>query len=95
MKYAWIDGQRRAYPLPAMCATLSVSMSGYQAWKRGGTPHRKRLTDAQMLVLIRAIHAEFKGAYGSPRMTEGRLEKPLLRPPLVKLRRPEPCSLHR
>ncbi len=70
MKYAWIDGQRRAYPLPAMCATLSVSMSGYQAWKRGGTPHRKRLTDAQMLVLIRAIHAEFKGAYGSPRMTE-------------------------
>lgn len=28
-------------------------------------------------------------------MTVGRLEKPLLRPPLVKLRRPEPCSLHR
>ncbi len=27
-----------------------------------------RLTDAQMLGLIQAIHAEFKGAYGSPRM---------------------------
>jgi nucleoside-diphosphate-sugar epimerase len=25
----------------------------------------------------------------------GRLEKPPPRPPLVKLRRPEPCSLHR
>ena len=29
---------------------------------------RKRLTDSQMLALIRAIHAELKGAYGSPRM---------------------------
>lgn len=51
-----------------MCATLSVSLSGYQAWKRGGTANRKRLTDAQLLALIRAIHAELKGAYGSPRM---------------------------
>ena len=70
MKYAWIDGQRKAYPLPAMCATLSVSLSGYQAWRRGGAPDRKRLTDVQMLALIRAIHTEFKGAYGSPRMSE-------------------------
>ena len=68
MKYAWIDAQRRAYPLPAMCETLTVSISGYRAWKRGGSPHRKRLTDAQLLALIRAIHKELKGAYGSPRM---------------------------
>ncbi len=61
MKYAWIDGQRNAYPLPAMCA-MDVSISGYQAWKCGGTPNRKRLSDAQMLTLIRAVHAEFKGA---------------------------------
>ena len=70
MKYAWIDGQRKAYPLPAMCATLAVSISGYQAWRQGGTSNRKRLTEAQMLVLIRAIHAELKGAYGSPRMVD-------------------------
>lgn len=68
MKYAWIDGQRRAYPLPAMCQTFDVSASGYRAWKRGGSPQRKRLTDAQMLALIRAIHQELKSAYGSPRM---------------------------
>ena len=53
-----------------MCATLAVSASGYQAWKRGGAPNRKRLADAQMLALIRAIHAELKGAYGSPRMVK-------------------------
>jgi putative transposase len=68
MKYAWIDGERKAYPLPAMCGTLSVSISGYRAWKRGGSAHRKRLTDAQLLALIKAIHQELKGAYGSPRM---------------------------
>ncbi len=68
MRYAWIDGQRQAYPLPALCATLAVSVSGYRAWRRGGSPKRKRLSDAQMLVLIQAIHQQLKGAYGSPRM---------------------------
>lgn len=68
MKYAWIDAQRQAHELAEMCAVLDVSVSGYRAWKRGGSPNRKRLTDAQMLVLIRAIDAELKGSYGSPRM---------------------------
>ena len=66
---AWIDTQRKAYPLPVMCDVLTVSISGFRAWKRGGKPSRTRLTDVQMLVLIRAIHAELKRAYGSPRMT--------------------------
>ncbi|CAE6860215.1 IS3 family transposase ISRso8 [Paraburkholderia nemoris] len=70
MKYAWIESQCRHYPLSALCEVLSVSLNGYRAWKRGGTPERKRLTDAQLLTLIRSIHAEVKGAYGSPRMTE-------------------------
>jgi len=68
VKYAWIDAQRRDFGLDEMCAVLDVSESGYRSWKRGGKPHRKRLTDAQMLALIQAIHIEFKGAYGSPRM---------------------------
>lgn len=68
MKYAWIDEHRRTYGLAESGAVLEVSISGYQAWKRGGTPDRKRLTDAQMLALIQAIHQELKGAYGSPRM---------------------------
>lgn len=70
MKYAWLDGQRRHYPLPVLCDTLDVSISGYRAWKRGGTPARRRLRDTQLLELIRAIHVQFKGAYGSPRMVE-------------------------
>ena len=51
-----------------MCTVLDVSISGYRGWKRGATLDRKRLTDVQMLAAIRAIHAELKGAYGSPRM---------------------------
>jgi len=60
--------QRKVFPLPAMCDALAVSVSGYRAWKRGGSPRRKRLTDAQLLAVIQAIHKELKGAYGSPRM---------------------------
>ena len=68
MRYAWIGAQGKGYGLDEMCQVLNVSESGYRSWKRGGKPYRKRLTDAQMLVLIETIHAEFKGAYGSPRM---------------------------
>jgi transposase InsO family protein len=68
VKYAWIAEQGKSFPLTEMCDVLKVSVSGYQAWKRGGRPDRKRLTDLQMLALIRAIHAKIRGAYGSPRM---------------------------
>ena len=70
MKYAWIDAQGQLFPLSEMCNVLDVSISGYRAWKRGGTPDRKRLTDGQMLALIRSIHKEFKGAYGAPRVVK-------------------------
>ena len=68
MRYAWIDLERRHYALPELCSVLDVSVSGYRAWKRGGIPGRKRSSDTQLLALIRAIDAELKGAYGSPRM---------------------------
>lgn len=63
-----MEGQRTDYTVDAMCTVLAVSERGYRAWRQGGTPNRTRLTDAQMLTWIRAIHEELKGAYGSPRM---------------------------
>ena len=53
-----------------MWETLSVSISGCRAWKRGGRTGCKRPTDGQMLALIQAIHQELKGAYESPRMVK-------------------------
>jgi putative transposase len=70
VKYAWIERHRAIYPLALMCALLSVSLNGFRAWLRGGDPDRKRLTDAQLVALMRAIHAEVKCAYGSPRMLD-------------------------
>ena len=98
MKYAWINAQRKAYPLPAMCGTLAVSISGYRAWKRGGSPARKRLTDTQLLALIQALHRELKGAYDSPRMvrelrargfsaSKPRVERPRCRVCILRHRR--------
>lgn len=68
MKYAWIETQRRSFPLPVLCDALSVSRSGFRAWHGGGTPERKRLTDGQALVLIRTVHQEVRQAYGSRRI---------------------------
>ncbi len=68
MKYAWIAAQGKAFSLAEMCDVLGVILSAYRAWMRGGTPDRKRLSDSQMLALIRSIHAALKGSYGSPRM---------------------------
>lgn len=60
MKYAWIDGHRDIFALSEMCAVLDVSIAGYRAWQKGGKPHRKRLTDSQMLFHIQVIHTEVK-----------------------------------
>lgn len=69
MKYAWIDGQRDSYSLQAMCELLDVSTSGYADWKKCGGPTHWP-SDEQLLALIRSVHAEYRQAYGSPRITE-------------------------
>lgn len=51
-----------------MCEVLAVSISGCRAWRRGGKPDRTRLSDLRSVALIKSIHAEVKGAYGSRRM---------------------------
>ena len=77
MKYAFITKHRHSNPLLDLCALLNVSISGYRAWARGGTQHRKRLSEPQMITVIRATHAEVKGAYGSPRMVRALRQKGL------------------
>jgi putative transposase len=68
VKYAWIEQRAGLWPSNVMCDVLGVSLSGWRAWRSGGKQNSGRLTDAQLLALIRAIHAQFKGAYGAPRM---------------------------
>ena len=67
MSFALIDAKRTEVPVETACAALSVSVSGYYAWKR--RPASQRQTDD--MVLLAHIRAEFStsnGTYGSPRM---------------------------
>ena len=43
------------YPLALMCALLELSLNGFRASLRGGSPQRKRLGDAQLVALMAAI----------------------------------------
>jgi putative transposase len=68
VKYAWVERHARLWPMATLCKALGVSESGFKAWRAGGKPRAKGLSDQQLLGLIRAIHQQYRGAYGSPRM---------------------------
>src|SRR5262249_14448174 len=55
------------WPVRLLCAALEVSPAGYYAWRQRPRSARERRRDT-LLVEMRAIHAEVKGRYGSPRM---------------------------
>src|SRR2546425_3543624 len=50
-----------------MCRVLTVSRTGYYAW-RGRPPSARAQTDTRLRGAIRAIHAESRHRYGSPRI---------------------------
>ena len=67
MKFAFIAARKAAFPVAWMCRRVGVSPSGFYRWASAGEPHwvkrRRRLA-----TLIRALHAENNGVYGSPRI---------------------------
>ena len=67
MRYACIAAHRAEYPVRLMCRVLVVSRAGFYAWL-DRTPSRRAHTDARLRVAIRAIHAESRRTYGSPRI---------------------------
>ena len=68
MKYAWIERHAEHWPVAQQCRALGVSESGFKCWRAGGQCSSQRLSDVQLVTQLRAIHVQFKGAYGSPRM---------------------------
>ena len=67
MKYACIQHHQRHYPISLMCRVLGVSRTGYYAWQVR-PPSRRWQRDNQLRVAIRAIYAENRRRYGSPRI---------------------------
>jgi putative transposase len=67
MTFRFIDEHREQWPVRLLCETLEVSPAGYYAWRdRPTSAQEQRRTT--LLVGIRAVHAEVKFRYGSPRM---------------------------
>jgi putative transposase len=70
MKYAFIQRNRRVWPIRVQCRVLGVSVSGYHQnlARRRAMSRRRHLSDEALLVHIRAVYAENGEAYGWPRI---------------------------
>jgi putative transposase len=70
VKYAFIQLNRRIWPIRVQCRVLIVSVSGYHQHqrRRKDIAQRRHLSDEALLVHIRAVYAENRGAYGWPRI---------------------------
>ena len=67
MTFRFIEEHRQQWPVRLLCQTLEVSTAGYYAWRDRPISVRQERRDA-LVVAIRAIHAEVKARYGSPRI---------------------------
>lgn len=67
MRYGCIHRRRNQYPVRMMCRAMKVSPSGYYAWRVRPESRRTRY-DRALTRVIRRLHAESDGTYGSPRM---------------------------
>jgi putative transposase len=65
--FSFILENKESWPVTLLCDALGVSTSGFYAWlAREPSPAQQRR--AALLVEIRAVHAEAKARYGSPRI---------------------------
>jgi putative transposase len=67
MTFRFIEEHRSRWSVRLLCETLEVSPAGYYAWRQRPTSARQQRRDT-LTVEIRAIHAEVKARYGSPRI---------------------------
>jgi transposase InsO family protein len=67
MTFRFIEQHRQQWPVRLLCETLEVSTAGFYVWRQRPRSARQQRRDA-LVVEIRAIHAEVKARYGSPRI---------------------------
>jgi putative transposase len=67
MTYRFIADHKDQWPVRWLCETLAVSPAAYYAWRQCPRSAGEQRRDA-LLVEIRAVHAQFKARYGSPRI---------------------------
>jgi putative transposase len=67
MRFRLIEDHRDVWPVRVMCDALSVSPSGFYAWRSRPESPRK-IANRELLVDIRRIHAQHRERYGAPRI---------------------------
>ncbi len=67
MRYACIDRRRNRHSVRMMCVALRVSRSGYHTWRVRPESSRAR-RNRELTRIIRTLHAESDGVYGSPKI---------------------------
>jgi putative transposase len=67
MRFRLIEDYRGVWPVRVMCASLSVSPSGFYAWR--SRPQSPRgIANRELLVKIQRVHAQHRERYGAPRI---------------------------
>ena len=67
MRFRLIEDHRGVWPVRVVCEALSVSPSGYYAWRSRPDSLRK-IANRELLVEIRRVHARHRERYGAPRI---------------------------
>lgn len=63
----FIEEHRQEFDITIMCRLLTVSRSGYYAWRQR-QPSAREMADADLLLEIKKIFAASRQTYGSPRI---------------------------
>jgi len=64
LKFACIELHVQEFEVRLMCRVLSVSPSGFYAWRKR-VPSRRSVVDRKLGLHIRAVHREVKARYGA------------------------------
>ena len=67
MRFQFIDDHRDKFPVTLMCKVLSVSPSGYYAWRKRPASARE-MANLELYKKIKAVYNANYAVYGSPRI---------------------------
>ena len=67
MRFGFVLEEKARYPVRVLCRVLEVSKSGFYAWCKRDESDRSK-ADRALVVEMKAVHAESRRTYGSPRI---------------------------
>jgi len=67
MRFRLIEDHRDVWPVRVMCDALTVSPSGFYAWRSRPESPRK-IANRELLADIQRVHAQHRERYGAPRI---------------------------